>query len=153
MKLSEFRQYLNSQDGLGFSLPDGSHVPAHFHVTEIGMATKQFIDCGGTNRKEHHAVMQLWSSIDLHHRLKAETLAGIIDKAEVLFNGLDPEVEIEYQQETIGRFGLAVEEGSLYLKSLQTDCLAQDQCGITGKVQKALSSLSPDACTPGSGCC
>ena len=31
-------------------LPNGSLVPAHFHITEVGRVHKDFIDCGGTIR-------------------------------------------------------------------------------------------------------
>ena len=42
-----------------FILPDGDHVPAHFHLTEVGHVTKNFIDCGGTIRKTESSVLQL----------------------------------------------------------------------------------------------
>lgn len=31
-----------------FKLENGNSVPEHFHVTEVGIITKDFIDCGGT---------------------------------------------------------------------------------------------------------
>jgi hypothetical protein len=154
MKLSEFKSTLSQMDGVNFLLPNGTQVPSHFHVTELGSSTKHFIDCGGTERLERKATFQLWTSIDLHHRLKAEKLIRIIDIAAPLFAGEDPEVELEYQQETIGRFGLEVEDDSLQMTALQTDCLAKENCGIpVEKVKKVMASLTESACTPGGGCC
>ena len=141
-------------DGVNFLLPNGTQVPSHFHVTELGSSTKHFIDCGGTERLERKATFQLWTSIDIDHRLKAEKLIRIIDMAAPLFEGEDPEVELEYQQETIGRFGLEVDENSLHMTALQTDCLAKENCGIpVEKAKKVMSSLTESACTPGGGCC
>jgi len=31
-----------------FKLPEGTYLPAHFHMTEVGLVTKHFVDCGGT---------------------------------------------------------------------------------------------------------
>ena len=52
MKLSEVKSALKSLETIGFQLPDGSLVPSHFHVTEVGKVSKHFIDCGGTVRQE-----------------------------------------------------------------------------------------------------
>jgi hypothetical protein len=41
-------------------------VPEHFHVTEVGVVTKDFIDCGGTVRHEKVANFQLWDANDLY---------------------------------------------------------------------------------------
>lgn len=156
MKLSEFKAQLQDMEGISFYTPQGKKVPAHFHVTEFGSNTKHFIDCGGTERKEHYATFQLWTSIDLHHRLKAEKLLKIIAIGEQLLQGEDPEVEVEYQMDTIGRFGLEFKDGNFHLCTRQTACLAEEQCGIpVEKVKRALSTLAPSsgACTPGSGCC
>ncbi len=69
MKLSEIKNQLTSLDKVVFNLPDGSQVPQHFHVTEVGIVTKDFIDCGGTVRQEKIANFQLWEADDFDHRL------------------------------------------------------------------------------------
>jgi hypothetical protein len=51
MKLSEIKAVLAGADNVSFKLEDGTSVPEHFHVTEIGAVSKHFIDCGGTIRK------------------------------------------------------------------------------------------------------
>lgn len=154
MRLSEFKNSLQSMDGLKFIMPDGKSVPAHFHITEIGMLNKHFIDCGGKERKESKATMQLWTSVDFHHRLKADKVLQILNRTEKLFNGADPEIEVEYQGETIGRYGLAVENGNFRLTATQTDCLAKDNCGIpVEKVKKKLAEITESCCEPGGNCC
>lgn len=46
MKLSEFKSELQQLNTFAFQLPNGSFVPNHFHVTEVGKVSKHFIDCG-----------------------------------------------------------------------------------------------------------
>ena len=70
MKLSEIKQELNTLDTVAFELPNGTLVPEHFHVTEVGLITKNFIDCGGKVRKETVVNFQLWDANDFEHRLK-----------------------------------------------------------------------------------
>ena len=69
MLLSEFLTALNKVDTLTIKTPNGTEVPAHFHITEVGKVEKHFIDCGGTERKERVVNFQLWSSDDVEHRL------------------------------------------------------------------------------------
>ncbi len=57
---------------MNFQLENGTFVPEHFHVTEVGVVTKHFIDCGGTMRNEKVANFQLWDANDFEHRLKLE---------------------------------------------------------------------------------
>jgi hypothetical protein len=67
----------------------------------------------------------------------------------------DVEIEVEYQAETIGKFGLEFDGTNFVLTTKQTDCLAKDNCGIpVEKTKVELSSLeSSNSCTPGGGCC
>ena len=48
MKLSEVKSILANSTTIGFQLADGSFVPNHFHVTEVGKINKHFVNCGGT---------------------------------------------------------------------------------------------------------
>ncbi len=154
MRLSELKKTLTSIDQLTLQLEDGTAVPAHFHITEAGLTTKHFVDCGGTMRKEKYASMQVWVADDTDHRLSPKKLKDILFYADALFESEDPEVEIEYQRDTIGRFGLNFSNGAFILTSKETDCLAKDQCGVPVKEKLSLSSLgSSTNCTPGSGCC
>src|SRR4051812_44465738 len=57
--------------GLTIQLPDGSTVPAHFHVTEVGRVRKDFIDCGGTVRAGGRCVLPVWVGGDLADRAPA----------------------------------------------------------------------------------
>jgi hypothetical protein len=150
MKLSEFRTRLSRARNFTLLLPGGRAVPSHFHITEAGLETKHFIDCGKTIHVKKRAVFQVWVANDVWHRLKPETAAGIIDKSHHIFAGEDPDVVIEYQQDTISRFGLNFEEGHFQLIPLQTECLAQDQCAAP----KVSAVKQTEAyCEPGGGCC
>src|SRR6056300_1193670 len=103
MKLSQLKTLLSGIDFLQFKLWDGSLVPKHFHVTEIGVINKKFIDCGGAIRKEEKINFQLWYSDDLDHRLAPEKLIHIIELSEMSFELKDTEIEVEYQTNTISK--------------------------------------------------
>jgi hypothetical protein len=156
MKVSELKEILKDQEGLIFRLPNGTEVPSHFHVTEVGRVSRHFIDCGGTERKEEKASFQLWVAEDHDHRLAAEKLSRIIKIAEDRLQLPDVEIEIEYQSDTIGKYALAYRDGIFMLESLQTACLAQDNCGIpASKMKRQLSDLGEESkcCTPEGTCC
>jgi hypothetical protein len=157
MKLSELKNALTHLEKLSFELPNGSLVPSHFHVTEIGRINKDFIDCGGTIRHEEAITMQLWESIDFHHRLKPERLLSIIAMSESKLSIPDAEIEVEYQAKTIGKYGLSFRDGKLKLTNKKTDCLATDACGIGAIKQKVslseLKKATAECCSPKSGCC
>jgi hypothetical protein len=149
LTLSQVEKALEGTDTLSFTLPSGKRVPRHFHVTEVGLNTRHFIDCGGTVRKEERINFQLWTSVDYHHRLGVQKLKGIIGKSKRALELGDLPVEVEFQGETIGRYGLGVHEGNFHLLPLQTDCLAKENCGIPAAVVEAVENC----CSPGSGCC
>ena len=155
MKLSEVKSALKSLETIGFLLPDGSLVPSHFHVTEVGKVSKHFIDCGGTVRQEDVVNFQLWNADDYDHRLHPEKLISIIELSEKVLQIKDHEVEVEYQGETIGKFGIDFDGTNFLLTTKQTDCLAKDACGIPAEKPKVkLADLNnASACTPGGGCC
>jgi len=157
MKLSAIKQQLKALENVTFQLPDETFVPEHFHVTEVGVVTRHFIDCGGTVRTEKVANFQLWNANDTDHRLKPQKLLRIIELSEQVLGMEDLDVEVEYQSETIGRYGLEFNGKHFALKAKQTDCLAKDNCGIPPeKLKVNLSELTaaPAACcSPSGGCC
>ena len=157
MKLSEIKEHLKGAQAVNFQLPDGSFVPEHFHVTEVGIITKDFIDCGGTVRHEKVANFQLWNANDYEHRLKADKLLKIIALSEQVLGMEDLEIEVEYQSDTIGKYDLGYDGQIFLLLTKQTACLAPDKCGIPAEKQKIslaeLKTSQQSCCTPGSGCC
>jgi hypothetical protein len=157
MKLSEVKNILGNVDNLRFKLQNGTTIPAHFHVTEVGMITKNFIDCGGTVRNEKVANFQLWNANDIDHRLEPQKLLNIIALSERILGIEDLEIEVEYQAETIGKYGLDFNGKNFILTSKKTTCLASDACGIPpAKMKVSLADLQATAtscCTPGGGCC
>ncbi len=155
MKLSEVKSILPSLEDVAFQLENGTFVPEHFHVTEIGVITKHFIDCGGIIRKENVVNFQLWDANDYEHRLKPMKLMKIIELSQEKLSIGDNEIEVEFQGETIGKYDLDFNGKSFVLKNKRTACLASDACGIpTEKTKVALHELTNDSCcTPNSGCC
>ncbi|KMQ62326.1 hypothetical protein ACM40_08490 [Chryseobacterium sp. BLS98] len=157
MKLSDIKNILPSLDNVEFQLENGKLVPEHFHVTEIGSVTKNFIDCGGTIRKEERVNFQLWNADDYEHRLKPGKLLHIINLSEEKLGIGDFEIEVEYQDQTIGKYDLEFNGKNFVLKNKLTACLAADACGIPPEKQKinlkGLKTNQNSGCTPGSGCC
>jgi len=155
MKLSEIKNKLKQLETIAFQLPNGQLVPEHFHVTEVGKITKDFIDCGGIRRHEEVVNFQLWNASDYDHRLHPEKLLQIIELSEKVMGIGDLEIEVEYQAETIGKFGLDFDGTHFLLTTKQTDCLAKEQCGIPEvkpKVQLKDLDQKP-SCAPGGNCC
>lgn len=145
MKLSQVKEILPTLSNVEFQLENGSFVPEHFHVTEIGVVTKHFIDCGGTIRNEKVVSFQLWNANDYEHRLKPTKLLNIIGLSEAKLGIEDLDVEVEYQNDTIGKYDLAFNGKSFVLKRKTTACLAEDACGIP-KQKVQLSDLTKSAC-------
>lgn len=153
MKISEMKRSLAGLEAVNFRLPDGSYLPAHFHVTEVGLVSKHFIDCGGVERRETVANFQLWEAGDYDHRLAPQKFLHILQLSEKILGREDLDIEVEYQQATIGKFGLAFNGTDFVLTQKQTACLAQDACGTPATQLVALPQLQVAGCTPGGGCC
>ena len=157
MKLSTLKENLAGLDSINFQLPDGAYVPAHFHVTEVGIVNKHFIDCGGTERKETVANFQLWEAGDYDHKLAPQKFLHILSLSEKVLGSQDLDIEVEYQQGTIGKFGLDFNGKDFLLTPRNTACLASDACGIPAQKQKvSLATLQKETsscCATGSPCC
>ena len=153
MKISEIKQALAELEAVNFRLPTGEYLPAHFHVTEVGLVSKHFIDCGGVERQEKVANFQLWEAGDYDHRLAPQKFLHILDLSQRILGTEDLDIEVEYQQATIGKFGLTREGNDFVLTAKQTACLAQDACGIPNAAFALPQLQTAGGCTPGGGCC
>lgn len=155
MKLSEVKNILPTLENVSFELENGTFVPEHFHVTEVGMISKHFIDCGGVVRTEKKVNFQLWDANDFEHRLKPSKLSNIIKLSEEKLGMEDAEIEVEYQGDTIGKYALEFNGENFVLLSTTTACLASDSCGIPPEKMKVkLGDISnQNTCKPGGGCC
>jgi len=160
MILSKVKESLKTLKTIGFKLPDGRLVPPYFHVTEVGVVSKDFIDCGGAVRSEKVVNFQLWESTDYDHRLHPDKLLKIIELSEKVLNIGDYEIEVEYQGPTIGKYGLEFDGTHFLLTSKLTACLAEDESSCGRPQEKArvkLSDLNKEeessCCSPESGCC
>jgi hypothetical protein len=148
MTLNQLKTQLELQTTFAFELPDGSLVPDHFHITEVGKVTKHFIDCGGVIRKEELVNLQLWESNDYDHRLHPNKMLQILTLSEKAFNLKNLEIEVEYQGNTIQKYGIELKGQNYLLTQKKTACLAEDACGIPEAKTDATSSSAI-----GSGCC
>ncbi len=147
MRLSEVKLSLENLETIGFQLPNGELVPNHFHVTEVGTISKNFIDCGGTIRSEEVINLQLWDANDYDHRVHPEKLINIIELSEKVLKLQDLDVEVEYQGESIQKFGLDFDGENFLLLAKQTDCLAKGKCNKpTEKPRAKLSNIKKTFC-------
>ncbi|MBI34386.1 MAG: hypothetical protein CMP67_03380 [Flavobacteriales bacterium] len=156
MKLSALKILLDELKQVEFILPDGSEIPKHFHVTEIGKIEKNFVDCGGTIRKESVINFQLWSADDYNHRLSGEKLKSIIELSERVLSLENLEIEVEYEMDTIGKYNLDFINGKFILKNTNTDCLAKGYCILPNEESTSIETVinqTRSSCKSGSGCC
>lgn len=153
MKLSTFKNHLQGLTALNFVQPDGNFVPRHFHITEAGLVTKHFVDCGGKIRTEKNVALQIWVAGDVTHRLQPAKMGKILDIAAPIFGDADYEVEVEYQTGTVGKYSLAFSGENFILEPKSTACLASDACGIAPEELPVNAENKSACCTPGSGCC
>ena len=153
MLLSAFKQTLSKLDKLKFQLPNGQLVPSYFHITEVGKVTRNYIDCGGVLRQENKLNLQLWVSSDTEHRLKPDNILNILQLAEKQLGFSDLELEVEYQQTTVGRYKLALNGEVFELVNTQTACLAPNQCGIPREKPRVRLTARGLSCNTDSGCC
>lgn len=151
MTLEQFKHTLKTVTEVNFKKMDGTSIPAHFHITEVGEITKKFIDCGGTVRNETVVSMQLWASQDFWHRIEPNKLLSIIDLSIKRLGLQNQEIEIEYQNETIGKYNVDFINGVFVLIPTKTACLAEQQCGIP--IVEKVKSTVQTCCAPNSGCC
>lgn len=135
MKLNELKMALGEHRDLTlrFMLPNGVAVPEHAHVTEVARIDKRFVDCGGKLRSDAVCRLQTWVAADVHHRLVAGKLLGILEKAAGILQSEELEVDIEHEAGWISQFPVAsvgAVNGELVLRltARHTACLAEDQC-------------------------
>ncbi|GAL68731.1 hypothetical protein JCM19301_1101 [Jejuia pallidilutea] len=79
----------------------------------------------------------------------------IIALSEKVLDLKDLEIEVEYQGDTIQKFGLDFNGELFKLTTKATDCLAKDKCGIPLEKPKVkLSDLNDEpCCAPDGNCC
>ena len=127
----------NPDKALHIMLPDGDYIPDHFHVTEVGLVQKTFIDCGGTKRELKSCLLQVWVANDFEHRLQTTKLLKILNLALPMLGCDAVPVEIEYEGDFVSQFPLAGAMTAaagvlLSLNRKHTACLAPDKCGVSG---------------------
>ena len=154
MTLAQFKTLLAQNTGKAFQLllPTGDAVPQSFHITEVGLVNKTFLDCGGTLRRTSACQLQAWVGDDEDHRLAAGKLTGILNKAASFLIDTDVPVEIEYEDGVLSQYPVSNAEVTdssvvLHLESKHTDCLAKDVC-----LPKQPAEASSCGCGP-RGCC
>lgn len=164
MTVHEFLLHLSSnpKKTITFRLPDGSSIPVHYHITEVGHVTRRFIDCGGTRRVQETCLLQTWVHDDVEHRLVAGKLAAIFERAGDILPHHDFPIEVEHESNVVAQYPLEGVEVSAEVLQFQlgtkhTDCLARGIClPDTCSPQQATPipvSAPSSCCAPDSGCC
>src|SRR5438067_13676925 len=133
-----------------FVLPDGDHIPAHAHVTEVGHVVKTFIDCGGVIGKSETVLLQTHVGQDTDHRLRSDRFAKILQLGERVLPHDQLEVEVEYDCCVVAQYPVSEVKASgkhldVVLSKRRTQCLAQER----GKAAEATEACCATAAT----CC
>ncbi len=154
MTLRDFKDLLSAHPTLPFHLllPGGGSVPVSFHITEIGLVKKTFLDCGGRLHETATCQLQIWVGPDDDHRLATGKMSGILAKASSFLPDDSVPVELEYEDLLISQYPVESWEVTpaavvLRLTTKHTDCLAKDICLPPG-----LADASGSCCS-GSSCC
>ena len=115
-----------------FVLPDGSYIPAHAHVTEVGHVVRNFIDCGGLTGKDEKVVLQTHVGNDAGHRLRSDRFARILRFGTRVVPSADLDVDVEYDCCVVAQYPIAkaTPDGELLNLILQrgrTQCRARER--------------------------
>jgi hypothetical protein len=149
------------------ALRNGEAVAPHFHITEVGHVTKNFLDCGGTRRKTESCLLQTWVYSDVDHRLETGKLANILRIAGDVLPSLDLPVEIEHEAGFVSQYPITAGSSDGQTLTLTTGlkhtaCLAMDLCCAPAAAVAATAPLTTaekprvkagSCCSPTSGCC
>ena len=159
MKLHEFKALLevNREKAFRLQLPNATAVPISFHITEVALMQKTFIDCGGTLREDKTCQLQAWVGPDEDHRIASGKMAAILELAAKFLTDEDLPLEIEYEQAAISQYPVAsasVNETTvtLQLTNRHTACLAPELCIAPSSLNMTLTASNACGCGP-SGCC
>lgn len=159
MKFSELKSLLASHPERHFRirLPDASPVPLSFHVTEVGLVHKTFLDCGGTLRETRACQLQVWVGEDYDHRIETGKMAGILEKGKSLLPDDSVPVEIEYEDRVISQYTISSHELTddaviLVLAHKHTECLAPELCGLPSINRLPAIDGTSSCCAPGKSC-
>jgi len=115
-----------------FVLPDGDYIPAHAHVTEVGLVVRSFIDCGGLTGKEEKVVLQTHVGDDTGHRLRADRFAKILRLGNSVVPSVDLDVAVEYDCCVVAQYPIAEarpdgQHLNLILRRGRTQCRARER--------------------------
>ena len=113
-------------------LPDGSYIPAHAHVTEVGHVVRNFIDCGGVTGKEEKVLLQTHVGTDEDHRLRADRFSKILQLGMRVLPSADLEVDVEYDCCVVAQYPLREvtrqgEHLDLLLRRGRTQCRERER--------------------------
>ncbi len=157
MQLNEFKTLLEAHRDKAFrlQLPDTTTVPLSFHITEVALMHKTFIDCGGTMRESKTCQLQAWVGPDADHRIASGKMADILALAAKFLTNDDLPLEIEYEGASISQYPVQSAHVSddavtLQLTTKHTECLAPELCLVPSTSTSI--PLSSCGCGP-SGCC
>src|SRR5438874_11565086 len=153
MKLSDLRAVLKQHPDSfpRFVLPDGDHIPAHAHVTEVGHVVKNFIDCGGVMGKSETVLLQTHVGQDTDHRLRSDRFAKILQLGERVLPHDQIEVEVEYDCCVVAQYPVSevkVDSGQLdvILGKRRTQCLAQERRKVLDTADACCASVASACC-------
>ena len=169
MNVDQFLGLLEAHphQALRIVLPNGEAVAPHFHITEVGHVTKNFLDCGGTKRSQESCLLQTWVHSDVDHRLETSKLANILRIAGDVLPSLDLPVEIEHEAGVVSQYPVTAGSSDGHTLTLTTGlkhtaCLAMDVCCAPAAAVATTAPLTTadkprvkagSCCSPTSGCC
>lgn len=165
MKTKEFLELLEKNPDLSlvFKYQADNYVGTNYHITEVKHISVDSVDCGGRLDSWKETIIQLWESpseIGKKDFMSVYKALGILRKVgRIKDYNLNSELRIEYSNEKFHTAQLYVEDFDILDRKLlvklsthQTDCKAQELCGVT--VNPEIKELSTEpCCSPDGNCC
>ncbi len=101
----------NPELPLIIKLPDQRIIPSHFHLRDVGLVNRYFIDCHGNKKETNHILLQAWVGHDHEHSIDSRKFAKILshsEKVEKVFDRIpdlaSTPILIEYQEDHIMQY-------------------------------------------------
>ncbi len=165
MKTKEFLELLekNPARSLVFEYQTDKFVGANYHITEVKHISVNSVDCGGRSDSWKETIIQLWESpseLGKKEFMSVYKALAILRKVgNIQDYNLNSELRIEYSNDQFHTAQLYLEDFKIADRKLivklsthQTDCKAQELCGIAVKTEINELVTEP-CCSPDGNCC
>ncbi|RXG23506.1 DUF6428 family protein [Leeuwenhoekiella aequorea] len=151
MKVSEFKEYLFKAIKIGFELPNGKLIPAHYNMAELLIRKDTYVDKDKKINNREYVILNFKNLDRYNHRLNPNKILELIEKYEEILPISQFDIEVAYFEECLKLYHLEI--GAKYLKLINTVLDYQELTANQHKTNTPLVDAAADPSLPGNGCC